>query len=182
MGDGVEKTCIISRAQATGQALGWAPYTSNLSNSHRNLRSWHYYTQVSTEGMDVQDQQLIKMVSSPNGMRTKASPGSESVCLSNAELGHCHFASSKSEPGPSEITEVNLLFPRWGSAHTGGKVPCLGSRSRIKAESGGPGRWALDTGYMQAVLIWNHLYHPTQLGSLQECHFSVLSAGPVNRL
>lgn len=104
--------------------------------------------------MDAQDQQLIQMLSKHNGMRTKVYPGSELVFRSNAELGYCHFASSKSEPGPLEITEVNLLFPRWRSTHTERKVPCLRSHSGIKAESGSPGRWALDTGYMEVVLIW----------------------------
>lgn len=104
--------------------------------------------------MDAQDQQLIQMVSNYNGMRTKDYPGSESVSPSNAELGYCHLASSKSEPGPLEITEVNLLSPKWRSAHTGRKVTCLRSHSRIKAESSGSGRWALDTGYMEVVLIW----------------------------
>ena len=81
--------------------------------------------------MDAQDQQLIQMLSKHNGMRTKVYPGSESVFPSNAELGYCHFASSKSEPGPLEITEVNLLFPRWRSTHTERKVPCLRSHSGI---------------------------------------------------
>lgn len=55
---------------------------------------------------------LIHMVSNHNGMRTKDYPGSEWVSPSNAELGYCHSASSKSEPGPLETTEVNLLFPK----------------------------------------------------------------------
>ena len=62
--------------------------------------------------MGAQDQQLIQMVSNHDGMRTKVYPGSESVFPSNAQLGYCHFASSESEPGPLEITEGNLLFPR----------------------------------------------------------------------
>ena len=145
-GDGVKNTCIMTRAHTTGQALCWVPYTPDLFNSHRNMGSWYHYAYFSREGMDAQDQQFIQMVSNHNGTRTKDYPGSESVSPSNAELGYCHSASSKSEPGPLETTEVNLLSPKKCTYRKEGDLP------EVTEQDKGRVRWFREVG----IRRWLH--------------------------
>ena len=62
-------------------------------------------------------------------------------------------------------------------------MPCLRPHSRLKAESGGPGRWASDTGYMEMVLIWaSSLSSHSALqpaGMSLQCPFNRTSQQPV---